>query len=100
MDPAGIFMLKSVYGTFDSLGINIQVEMKEMNDAETVIDAVKNKRFNPVVLAVNLYGDRTLAHAMVVTDVKERKLGGKIEYFLECKNSYRDNIDAPGTFHY
>ena len=98
MDPAGIFMLKSVYGIFDSVGINIQVEMKSITDGEKIIDAI-NKGIHPVVLAVNRQNEN-LAHAMVATDVKKRNIGDKIEYFLECKNSYRDVRYQPGIFHH
>ena len=99
MDPAGIFMLKSVYDKFDSLRINPQVEMKCMNDASAIIGAIK-KGIYPVVLARYTYGKNpAIAHAMVASNVLEKtNFGSKIEYFLECKNSYRDDNDEPGKF--
>ena len=100
MDPAGIFMLKSVYDKFDSLGIKIQPEIKTLSDPDAIISAIKNG-INPVVLARYTHDKNyKVVHAMVAADVREQRVGSETEYFLKCKNSYRDNIDDEGIFHH
>ena len=92
-------MLKSVTDIFDSLeetAESFKWEAMRMNSSDAVIDAINNQ-IHPVVLAAQFSGDLPCAHAMVAIRSKRTF---KNEKFLSCKNSYRDDPDIPGTFHY
>ena len=109
MDPEGILMLNSIREIFDLLGIDFE-SMKfisEKFDTQTsIIDAINNQRKCPAIVGANFdFSTGSVdAHVMVAAGVKtetvQQGLSVKQEYFIQCKNSYRDDPNEPGKFHH
>ena len=105
MDPQGILMLNSIRNIFDTAGISIEsmkfVEEKFDNQG-SVIDALYQNKCPAIVGAKFDFSSGTIeSHCMVAAGIIETQtIGSSIEYFLQCKNSFRDDPNQPGKFHH
>jgi len=105
MDPAGILMLRSVRIVFEKLGLkpeSIKFKKEEFNINNLVPALIENPKKCPAIVTFNLFG-KTHLHTMVATNALKGKafpsdpvLSEK--WFINCKNSYRDDISEPGIF--
>ena len=105
MDPAGILMLRSVRIVFEKVGIQpelLKFKKEEFNSTNLVKALNESPKKCPAIVTVNLFGDCS-PHIMVATNALQGKdfiydqmLHEK--WFINCKNSYRDDISEPGTF--
>ena len=112
MDPAGILMLRSVRIVFEMIGIapeSIKF-IKEEFDSNNLVEALtEHPKKCPTIVTVDITGDLS-PHIMVATNaLKGREFieGNdrvseylRDQWFINCKNSYRDDIDEPGTVCY
>ena len=108
MDPQGILMLNSIREIFDIAGISFEsmlfIEAK-FNDQNSIIDAIDNQRLCPAIVGAKFDSSTGSvdAHAMVAAGVKTETVQNgsstKKEYFIQCKNSYRDDTNLSGKFH-
>ena len=114
MDPAGILMLKSVRIVFELLGINPESIkfIKEEFNADNLVEALNERpKKCPAILTINLdtyyqTGD-VCPHVMVASNALKGSefinAHGPVadslqtKWFINCKNSYRDDISEPGT---
>ena len=104
-------MLRSIRKVFEILGIkpeSIQFQKEEFN-AQNIIDALRNEpRKCPVITAADFTdffksrGAPSFSHAMVTSGALK---GSEFiptntiladQWFIKCKNSYRDDIEEPG----
>ena len=111
MDPQGILMLNSIREIFDIAGISFEsmlfIEAK-FDDQNSIIDAIDNQRLCPAIVGAkfDFSAGSVDAHVMVAAGVKTetvvRQHGSSIEqkYFIQCKNSYRDDPNQSGKFHH
>ena len=105
IDPAGILMLRSVRICFEMIGLqpeSIKFKKEEFNSTNLVKALTENPKKCPAIVTFDLLGAR-LPHIMVATNALQGKdftydrlLSEK--WFINCKNSYRDNNSEPGTF--
>ena len=109
MDPAGILMLRSVRIVFEMVGIKPE-SMKftrERFDSGNIVKALTEKpKKCPAIVTCDLTGYQS-PHIMVATNASEGKefIAGdhqvvemlRNEWFINCKNSYRDDISEPGN---
>ena len=105
MDPAGILMLRSVRIVFEKVGIkpeSLKFKKEEFNSTNLVKALTESPKKCPAIVTVNLFGDFS-PDIMVATNALQGKdficdqmLHEK--WFINCKNSYRDDISEPGTF--
>ena len=108
MDPEGILMLNSIRKIFDLLGIDFE-SMKfvpeKFNTQKSIIDAINNQRKCPAIVGAmyDISTGSVDAHAMVAAGIKTETVqhgsSSKQEYFIQCKNSYRDDPNLSGKFH-
>ena len=108
MDPEGILMLNSIREIFDLLGVDfesIQFVSEKFDTQTSIIDAINNQRKCPAIVGAKFNfstGSIDCAHAMVATGVKTETVqdvsSTKQEYFIQCKNSYRDDTNQSGNF--
>ena len=109
MDPAGILMLQSVRIIFETIGLEPESMkfIKHKCNADNLIKALTERpKKCPAIVALDLFGDLS-PHVMVATNaLKGNKFIGKgdlnaellqDEWFINCKNSYRDDNSQPGT---
>ena len=109
MDPAGILMLRSVRIVFEMIGIKPESMkfIKEKFGADDIIEALTEQpKKCPAIVTCNLTGDLS-PHIMVATNalkgIEFIQGNGPVvealrnEWFINCKNSYRDDISEPGT---
>ena len=115
MDPAGILMLRSIRIVFEMIGLRPESMnfIKQEFNADNLVKALTEKpKKCPAIVTFNLTGDRS-PHVMVATNALKatsrrlfrgmtwehgptaQTLGNK--WFINCKNSYRDDISQPGT---
>ena len=106
MDPKGILMLNSIRKIFDIAGISFEsmlfIEAK-FDDQNSIIDAIHNQRLCPAILGAKFDSSAGLidcAHVMVAAGVDSVTIGSLAKYFIQCKNSYRDDPNQPGKFHH
>ena len=108
MDPEGLLMLNSIREIFDLLGIEFESIqfVSEKFDYSSIIDAINNQKKCPAIVGAQ-YDCSTgsvAAHAMVAAGVKTETVqhgsSTKQEYFIQCKNSYRDDPNESGKFHH
>ena len=105
MDPAGILMLRSVRIVFEMLGLQlerIKFKREEFSSNNLIKALTESPKKCPVIVTFNLFGIPSL-HAMVATNALKGKEFThesvlKERWFINCKNSYRDDISEPGTF--
>ena len=104
MDPIGIELLKSIEHAFYLSGLSDipSFRVNEMNSCEELKQhCLKNHSLIPscvcpVIVACQFYNSSIDVHAMVATGIITRKINGKNEDFVQCKNSYRDDPSKPG----
>ena len=114
MDPPGILMLQSVRIVFELLGLDpesIKFTKEEFN-ADNLVQALNNHpKKCPAILTINLesyYQTGDLSpHIMVASNALKgfEFINGhgsvaeslRLQWFINCKNSYRDDISEPGT---
>ena len=110
MDPAGILMLRSVRIVFEKVGIrpeSIKFKKEEFN-ALTLVKALTEKpKKCPAIVTANILGNCS-PHIMVATNALKGKdfpfgkfsrwIMQREKWFINCKNSYREDISEPGTF--
>ena len=105
MDHAGILMLRSVRICFEMIGLEpelMKFKKEEFNSTNLVQALNENPKKCPAIVTLNISGDCS-PHIMVAANALKGKdfsfnpfLRGK--WFINCKNSYRDDISEPGTF--
>ena len=108
MDPAGILMLRSVRIVFEMIGIepeSINFIKEEFNSDNLVKALTKKPKKCPAIVTLNILGDRS-PHIMVATNALkgdefirgDDRIAEQLrnEWFIHCKNSYRDDISEPG----
>ena len=108
IDPAGILMLRSIRIVFDLIQIRPESIKftKEEFGAENLIKALTEApKKCPSIITMNLLGHNS-PHVMVATNALKgckfiKKVGPisqmlKNEWFINCKNTFRDNIEEPG----
>ena len=102
-------MLRSVRIVFEMIGIKPESMkfIKERFDSTNLVKALTEQpKKCPAIVTCDMTGDQS-PHVMVATNaLKGREFisgNGQIvealrnEWFINCKNSYRDNISEPGT---
>ena len=108
MDPQGILMLNSIREIFDIAGISFEsmlfIEAK-FDDQNSIIDAIDNQKLCPAIVGAKFdFSTRPVtvdcAHVMVAAGVKSETIGASTQYFIQCKNSYRDDPNQSGKFHH
>ena len=104
MDPKGILMLNSIRKIFDIAGISFEsmlfIEAK-FDDQNSIIDAIDNQGLCPAIVGAKFDSSAGLmAHVMVAAGVKSETVGSLTKYFIQCKNSYRDDPNQSGKFHH
>ena len=105
MDPAGILMLRSVRIVFEKVGIQpelIKFKKEELVFTNLVDALTTNPKKCPAIVTLNLFGDCS-PHIMVATNALQGKKFThdpllQEQWFINCKNSYRNDISEPGTF--
>ena len=112
MDPAGILMLRSVRIVFEMIGLSpesIKFIKEEFNYDNLVKALTEQPKKCPIVTVVNIdtYKTGVMAHTMVATNaikgIEFIQGNGLVaetlrsKWFINCKNSYRDDISIPGT---
>ena len=102
MDPAGILMLRSIRIVFEMIGVQPESMkfIKEEFNADNLVKALteQSKKCPAIV---------TGCHVMVATNAVEgsdfisvnepTNEALRDQWFINCKNSYRDDISKPGT---
>ena len=104
MDPAGILMLRSVRRVFKKIGIkleSIKFQKQEFGSDNLVKALTESPKRCPAIVTFNLFGDQS-PHVMVATNALKGKEFThedhlREQWFINCKNSYRDDILEPGT---
>ena len=104
MDPAGILMLRSVRIVFEKVGIQPEsIKFKnEYFDSSNLIEALtENPKKCPAIVTANIFGDCSPHIMVAVNALKGKKFTSdpllREKWFVNCKNSYRDDISEPGT---
>ena len=109
MDPEGILMLNSIRGIFDILDIDfesMQFVSEKFDTQTSIIDAINNQRKCPAIVGAmyDISSGSGDAHVMVAAGVKTETVqhgsSTKQIYFIQCKNSYRDDPNQSGKFHH
>ena len=108
MDPAGILMLRSVRIVFEMIGIKPESMkfIKKSFDSGNIIKALTEEpKKCPAIVTCDITGDQS-PHIMVAANALKgfEFLNGngpvvealRNEWFINCKNSYRDEISEPG----
>ena len=105
MDPAGILMLRSVRICFEMIGLepeSIKFKKEEFNSMNLVKALDENPKKCPAIVSFDILGARS-PHIMVAANaLKGKEFTSdpllREKWFVNCKNSYRDDISEPGTF--
>ena len=106
MDSAGILMLRSVRIVFEMVGISpesIKFKKEEFNSSNLVKALNQKPKKCPAILTFDSFANRNVLHVMVATDaLKGFEFMGEnsrfaCEWFIKCKNSYRDEITEPNV---
>ena len=102
-------MLNSVREIFDLVGIDFETTsliLEKFDTQKSIIHAIDKRKCPAIVGGKFDLSSGTLycAHAMVATGVKTETVqhgsSTKQEYFIQCKNSYRDDPSQSGKFHH
>ena len=107
MDPKGILMLNSIREIFEIIGIDfdsMRFVVQKFSEPRMIIRAINDQRKCPAIVGAQF--DFSIgsvdAHVMVATGIKTEtvKHGTSIiqEYFIQCKNSYRDDPNQSGKY--
>ena len=76
---------------------------KDINYSTNLVKALnENPKKCPAIVTMNFFGDRS-PHVMVATNALQAKDFThephlREQWFINCKNSYRDNNTEPGIF--
>ena len=99
-------MLNSIREIFDLLGIHfesLKFVPEKFDTQRSIFDAINNQRKCPAIVGAKFdFSTGTIenAHVMVAAGVKTETVQQgslvKQEYFIQCKNSYRDDPDESG----
>ena len=108
MDPAGILMLRSVRIVFENIGLepeSMSFIKHEFKSDDLVKALHEQPKKCPAIVTLNLFGDSS-PHVMVATNALKGsdfiQADGPVaeslrnKWFINCKNSYRDDISEPG----
>ena len=103
MDPAGILMLRSVRIIFEMIGLkpeSMKFKKEVFNSNNLVKALTENPKKCPAIFTFNLFGG-SYGHIMVATNaLKGKEFTNKSflgeHWFINCKNSYRDDISESG----
>ena len=110
MDPAGILMLRSVRIVFEKIGVQperIKFKKEEFN-SDNLVKGLNEipKKCPAIVTSILSGGVLSSAHIMVATNALKGNefihepgpIGDFLrnQWFINCKNSYRDDPSAPG----
>ena len=98
-------MLNSIREIFDIAGISFESMLfKEFfYDQNSIIDAIDNQGLCPAIVGAKFdFSARSIdcKHVMVATGVMPETVGSLTKYFIQCKNSYRDDPNQSGKFHH
>ena len=109
MDPAGILMLRSVRIVFEMLGIEPESInfIKEEFNSDSLVNALNEQpKKCPAIVTFDVFGDVS-PHIMVAINALKGMefIQGddpvaeslRNQWFINCKNSYRDDISEPGS---
>jgi len=106
MDAAGILMLRSVRIVFEIKPESMNFIKERFNSDDIIVALTEQPKKCPAIVTFNLYGDRS-PHVMVATNalkgidfIQGNESGVEAlcnEWFINCKNSYRDYEEEPGT---
>ena len=111
MDPAGILMLRSVRIIFEIIGLQPELIKfkKEEFTSETLVDALTNRpKKCPAIVSFDIVDAQKTGnpypHVVVATNALEGKEfiehvpdALRHAWFINCKNSYRDDSSESGT---
>ena len=102
-DSAGILMLQSVQNILNQIGgPKLKTRLNELSNCQALQKHLSSKNFiSPTIAAYrfnNFPSDPSdiSAHIMVATGLTTKVINGKQEYFVQCKNSYRNDLSIPG----
>lgn len=92
-------MINAIRQIFEILDIpfNSLNLIAERFDQTTIINEINVNKKCPVIIAADFTVSPPLVHAMVATGVKSDLT--TMQYYIQCKNSYRDDPSQPGIFH-
>ena len=102
-------MLNSIREIFDALGLHfesMQFVQEKFDTQRSIIDAINNQKKCPAIVGAKFdFSTGSVdAHVMVAAGVKTETVqhgsSVKQEYFIQCKNSYRDDTNQSGIFHH
>ena len=99
IDPPGIKLLRSIGHVFRKSGMGENPPIFQMKAINTVQKLKQYLLKNQTCIspAISAYNFSTYeAHAMVAAGIIFKEINGKIEDFVQCKNSYRDDPSQPG----
>ena len=109
MDPSGILMLRSVRIVFEMIGVkpeSMKFIKEEFNGSNLVKAMTEQPKKCPTIVTLDVNAAQS-PHVMVavnaVKGVDFIQGQGTIadflrnQWFINCKNSYRDDISEPGT---
>ena len=102
-DGAGLFMLQSVRNILNQIGWpKFSANLNELSDCQLLQKHLSSSNFIcPTISAYrfnNFPSDLSdiTSHIMVATGLTTKIIDGKTEYFVQCKNSYRNDSSIPG----
>ena len=102
-DGVGLLMLQSVRNILNQIGWpKVSAHLNELSDCQLLQKHLSSTNFIcPTITAFrfnNFPSDRSdiTAHIMVATGMTTKIIDGKTEYFVQCKNSYRNDSSNPG----
>ena len=103
MDPPGMLMLRSIRIVFEKIGIrpeSLKFNKEEFSSDDIIKALTENPKKCPTIVALDING-AFAPHMMVATNALKGKDFNrndllKDKWFINCKNSYRDDISEPG----
>ena len=102
-DGAGLFMLQSVRNILNQIGWpKFSANLNELSDCQLLQKHLSSRNFICPTISVyrfnNFPNDPSdiTTHIMVATGLTTKIIDGKTEYFVQCKNSYRNDSSIPG----
>ena len=100
-------MLNSIREIFDIAGIpfeSMKFVQEKFDNQNSIIDAINHQKKSPAIVGAKIdFSSRPFTvecvHVMVAAGVKSKTVGSSTKYFIQCKNSYRDDQNQSGKFH-
>ena len=108
VDPSGIYMLQSIRNIFDELNVpfeSVKLIKETFYTHNDLINAIQTEKKCPVLLVAKFNMNFNSVqiesvHAMVATGIKSEIIFQRgiprREYFVQCKNTHRDNPAISG----